>query len=91
MMRVLALMALLVLQNPQEPYPGQSQHQEPPAGWVCMNQNFELSVPKEHVCRCERMKKEDGSIVEDPSCTVFCHADHCACAMGDATKPERPQ
>lgn len=88
-MRLSLLALVLALQATQEPYPGQGQHAKPPDGWFCMNQNYELSVPRAHVCTCERMKKEDGSIVEDPQCTVYCHADSCRCAMGDATK-KRP-
>lgn len=89
MLAVLAAVAVTA-QVAQEPYPGQSQHAEPPAGWQCQNQNYELSVPPDHVCSCERMRKEDGTMVEDQQCKVYCHMDHCACAMTDLTQPHEP-
>lgn len=74
------VVASLMLQTP-EPYPGQGQHAEPPAGWVCEHQNFDLSVPQAHVCACERGCDDTGVLHEDQSCKVYCHADHCHCPM----------
>lgn len=70
-----------------EPYPGQRNHAEPPDGWTCSRE----ATDKAHLCFCKGMKdnhdpmctkppadeEEDAS--EDPTCTVFCHKDHCAC------------
>lgn len=87
---ILLLPALLgvALQDtqPAEKYPGQASHAVPPDGWYCLNQNYTLTVPADHVCSCERMKREDGTVVEDSKCSVFCHADHCKCLMSDMTK-----
>lgn len=82
-MKYLLVAILLVWQAPEEPYPGQGHHAEPPAGWFCVHQNFELSVPPAHVCNCERTCDENGTIHEDQECTVFCHADHCHCDMSN--------
>jgi hypothetical protein len=83
--KYLLLAALLVWQTSDEPYPGQSRHAEPPAGWFCIHQNAELSVPAAHACSCERSCDENGQVREDQSCTVFCHADHCHCDMSHKT------
>lgn len=79
------LTATLVLaQQPDEPYPGQRNHQEPPKDWYCMGQNYELSVPPAHVCACERMcDTETGQLHEDQKCTVYCHHDHCHCQIAN--------
>jgi hypothetical protein len=49
-----------------------------------MHQNFELSVPPDHACTCERSCDEQtGQVVEDKQCKVWCHADHCSCDMSN--------
>ena len=91
---VTALVGLLAVPAPQEAYPGQSSHAAPPEGWMCQPQHPSgFGVPLDHVCGCARMvlKDPDGQcsrlpdgalrVTEDPKCTVFCHADHCACPM----------
>jgi hypothetical protein len=83
-MRLLALLTLaLLLQNPDEPYPGQGSHQPPPDGWFCEHQNYTLTVPEAHACNCERGCDANGAVVEDKTCTVYCHADHCHCGMAN--------
>lgn len=92
-MRILCLALLLALQVTQEPheaYPGQSEHRAPPEGWFCEMQNYELSVPPEHVCSCEHMCDEaTGQIIESRDCAVFCHPLSCKCPVGhsDNCKP----
>jgi hypothetical protein len=81
--KYLIVAVLLLAQSPQEPYPGQKQHAEPPNGWFCEHQNYELSVPPAHACSCERTCDENGTTHEDQTCTVFCHADHCHCDMSN--------
>lgn len=84
-MQALAAALLLAFQTAaQEPYPGQSNHAKPPDGWTCEHQNIDLSVPPEHACNCERScDQETGKIVEDQTCTVFCHSDSCRCTIGN--------
>lgn len=82
-MKIALLLIALLLQT-AEPYPGQSNHAEPPKDWYCANQNYELTVPPAHVCGCERMcDSETGEIREDRTCTVWCHADHCHCQVSN--------
>lgn len=81
------VMSLVAFQpsSVQEPYPGQSHHDEPPAGWFC--RAAAAGVPKDHACSCKRMAQgtpEDPQCCEteageDQACTVFCHKDHCRC------------
>ena len=81
-MKTLALVILLLLQTEQ--YPGQRDHAIPPEGWKCEHQNFELSIPVDHMCNCERMySEEEGRVIEDKQCSVYCHMDHCACPIND--------
>ena len=83
-MKSLFLVVALMMQVSSEPYPGQGEHAKPPDGWMCEPQNYELSVPVAHVCNCERMYDDNTkSVIEDRECTVFCHADHCACPMSN--------
>ena len=89
-MKYLILAILLAAQTTQEPYPGQSEHQKPPEGWVCMPQNYELSVPEAHACSCERSYNDQGAIVEDKECTVWCHMDHCTCPITNADHDDTP-
>lgn len=81
----LVLMTLsLVAQQTDEPYPGQGQHAQPPEGWFCEHQNYELTVPPAHACSCERScSPETGTIIEDQKCTVYCHASHCHCHVAN--------
>ena len=74
------LVATLAAQEP-EPYPGQGHHAKPPDGWYCHHQNYELSVPPAHVCACERMQREDGTIAEDEHCSVYCWPAFCRCRL----------
>jgi hypothetical protein len=70
----------------QEAYPGQSEHEKPPADWFCSRHP---NVPKDdaHYCDCFRECKEeqneDGTTrvapVESNKCKVWCHQDHCTC------------
>ena len=81
---ILVLGLSLTAQKSSEPYPGQSNHKKPPDGWFCQHQNFQLSVPPAHVCKCERVcDNENGMINEDRSCTVYCHKQHCHCGVGN--------
>lgn len=82
-MKVLWLTLLLVFQTTPEDYPGQRDHAMPPAGWMCMPQNYELNVPPDHACNCERSCDETGKVVEDRKCKVWCHADHCSCTISN--------
>ena len=85
-MKHLLLALLMVLQTPavREDYPGQKDHGQPPDGWMCVHQNYELSVPLDHACNCERAcDEETGKVVEDKQCKVWCHADHCSCDMSN--------
>lgn len=68
-------------QQVAEPYPGQSNHAEPPNDWFCERQNYELNIPQAHVCSCEHGCDAEGVRHEDKKCTVFCHADHCHCPL----------
>lgn len=80
----LVLAAVLVAQQPDEPYPGQGNHAQPPAGWYCEHQNVALSVPPAHACSCERMCDDaTGKVIEDKQCTVWCHGDSCKCDMSN--------
>jgi len=77
-----ALIALGATQETTEPYPGQREHKVPPDGWYCEHQNVTLSVEPSHVCVCERAcDPETGVTTEDRGCTVWCHRDHCHCAL----------
>lgn len=80
-MKWFLLVGFFVMQAGQEPYPGQGSHQQPPEGWFCEHQNYQLSVPPAHTCFCERVKDENGVVHEDKDCTVWCHMDHCHCDM----------
>lgn len=77
----LVLAVVLVAQQPDpERYPGQSEHREPPVGWMCEPQNYTLSVPPDHVCSCERMCDDStGQVIEDKQCQTWCHPTHCRC------------
>ena len=86
-MRTLLLVLLLMAQAPSEPYPGQGEHAKPPEGWMCEPQNYDLSVPRDHVCSCERTQNENGAIMEDKQCTVWCHMDHCKCPVTNQDAP----
>jgi hypothetical protein len=78
-----ALAATLAAQS-DEKYPGQSTHQPPPDGWMCEHQNYDLTVPADHMCSCERMYSEEQErVIEDKQCSVYCHMDHCACPIND--------
>lgn len=69
-------------QDPARPFPN---HEEPPPGWSCMRQDVNGSVEEAHACGCQRMcsKDADGNetVIEDPTCKVFCHKDHCTCEV----------
>ena len=83
---LLCLLLLLQTATPPEDYPGQSNHAAPPAGWMCEPQNYELSVPPEHACTCERMcDSETGKVIEDKRCKVWCHPDACKCIISNKT------
>lgn len=74
----------VTIQTPQEQYPGQSEHATPPDGWMCEHQNYELTVPVDHMCNCERMySEEENRVIEDKQCSVYCHMDHCKCPIND--------
>lgn len=77
------LLALQVTEPPREAYPGQSEHAKPPDGWFCEVQNYDLSVPRDHVCSCERMCDETtGAVREDRNCSVYCWPAACKCPVG---------
>jgi len=80
-----AILAIFLLaQTPTEQYPGQHDHAAPPEGWMCEHQNYELSVPRDHMCSCERMfSEEENRVIEDKQCSVYCHMDHCTCPIND--------
>lgn len=81
---VVLVLALGVLQDPER-YPGQHNHDAPPAGWMCEPQNIELSVPPDHACNCERMYDEGTKrVIEDSRCAVYCHMDHCSCRISNS-------
>ena len=85
-MRTLFIVALLLVQTTQAPerYPGQATHQPPPEGWMCRPQNYEMTVPAEHVCNCERMCDSDtGKIIEDKKCETWCYPKSCLCDMSN--------
>lgn len=70
----------LVAQAPKEKYPGQFDHKEPPANWMCAPRG----VPKDHICDCQRMCVRDdngnATIQADAKCTTWCwETDHCLC------------
>jgi hypothetical protein len=82
----LLLAAAVVAQQPSERYPGQSEHREPPPGWTCVHQNFELSVPPEHACSCEHMCDErTGQVLEDRNCATWCWPKSCQCPVGNSS------
>ena len=85
-MRITALLLAFILQVASEPYPGQSGHAQPPDGWVCLHQDANLSVPAAHVCSCEKHCDENGKVVEDRECAVWCWGDHCHCEMSKGAK-----
>lgn len=80
-------------QTEPEKYPGQHDHAKPPEGWYCSPQTPKYTIPPDHLCACQRhtipnlstgeecIKNPDGTdyLVEDPKCSVWCHADHCRC------------
>lgn len=77
-----------------EAYPGQRSHQEPPDGFMCVRQTIRLDVPPEHACSCERMySPEDGHVMEDKDCTVWCWPNACGCGIGGhpMAAPEPPR
>lgn len=85
-MRPLLLAIALVLQGtpdlPPEQYPGQRQHREPPPGYFCAHDAKDAA----HKCACKRMAEMDehGCCLapkEDPTCSVYCHADRCTCPI----------
>ena len=79
---IFTLLLTAAAQQADEPYPGQSTHAEPPAGWMCMRPPVDLSGDQAHWCACERMCDPETQIVhEDKQCTVYCHKDHCSCGM----------
>jgi hypothetical protein len=63
--------------------PAPQERPAPPAGWFCTH---DKRAPKAHRCDCQRScaKGEDGtmSVIEDPTCKVYCHKDHCGCPTG---------
>lgn len=69
--------------DPPEAYPGQHEHARPPEGFYCKRQSTQLDVPPEQACTCERMYSPDDPtvVLEDRHCTVWCHADRCACGI----------
>ena len=82
---LLALFAIGIMAqgpDPDHPFPN---HELPPEGWTCQRQDINSSVPRVHVCDCQRMcqKAEDGteSVREDPTCKVFCHPHACSCEI----------
>lgn len=86
-----------VLAAQHEPYPGQGEHQMPPDGWFCSRDgggNLDhvcncRGMSEQHDPMCKTPEKpaeppdEEGGVTqgEDPSCTVFCHRDHCRCPI----------
>jgi hypothetical protein len=75
------LLATIAFMAQQEPYPGQSEHREPPENWFCARPG--PNVPKDHECDCHRecTKDENGVNVEqeDRKCSVWCWQKHCTC------------
>lgn len=93
-MRTLIFVLLLALQTVTQPedYPGQHDHAQPPDGWMCEHQNYELSVPPAHACNCERScDTESGRVIEDKQCKVYCHMDHCHCQIANESACGHPQ
>ena len=83
-MRTLALLvvltAALVAQQPDEAYPGQSEHREPPPGWMCHRPPVDLSGDQAKWCGCERVVDQDGVVHADKECATWCwEAQHCEC------------
>jgi hypothetical protein len=57
---------VLFAQDAPEPYPGQSEHREPPVGWFCWPaQNAEHLKTEAHACDCRGMVED-----KDPMCTT---------------------
>lgn len=78
------LVALLLLAQAPEPevYPGSRNHAEPPADFICHRPPVDLTGDQAQWCSCERMKREDGTIAADKTCTVYCWEDrYCGCGM----------
>jgi hypothetical protein len=83
----LVFAAGVLAQVADEPYPGQSEHREPPAGWMCHRPPVDLKGDQSHWCSCERTCDQDTQVVhEDKNCAVFCHADHCQCDIANASR-----
>lgn len=79
---VLAAFAVMVAQEPAEPYPGQRNHAQPPDGWNCYRPPVDLQGDQSHWCSCERICDQDTQVVhEDKQCSVYCHMDHCTCPV----------
>lgn len=75
-------------QLPPKPdaYPGQSQHKEPPPGWVCEKDAKDPA----HDCHCQRHFIPDPDdkdcchdIMEDRGCSSYCWPKHCHCPVGE--------
>lgn len=54
--------SLALAQGPAEPYPGQRNHAEPPAGWTCSR---EAEDPA-HLCFCSGMQRNDDPMCHKP-------------------------
>src|SRR6266705_2427278 len=80
----LALFGLLLVQQDDPWQPHDPQHRQPPPGWTCAHD----AIDPAHVCSCHRECKEnggdpseDGDVVEDPQCAVYCHPKSCLCPI----------
>jgi hypothetical protein len=87
MKSAILLVALLALgaQQSNEAYPGQSNHAEPPAGWMCHRPPVDLSGDQSHWCSCERSCDPETQVVHtDKRCATYCwEKKSCACGMSN--------
>lgn len=83
------LMAQTPAPDPARPFPN---HEEPPVGWFCVPASSAAAVETEpHACNCRGMVLEDPEPFchtedgeprgESSTCKVYCHKDHCRCAV----------
>lgn len=93
MKAILIILALaFTAQSSDEPYPGQREHKEPPAGWTCMRPPIDLKGDQSHWCSCERhCDGETQWMHNDTTCMVHCHEDHCACPVAGDVKRCMPE
>jgi hypothetical protein len=81
---VLSISLALLAQGSDEPYPGQSEHREPPKGWYCTPD----AAQPAHRCACKNMAKDKDDPIckkpepeDDPQCRSYCWKSHCLCQI----------